>query len=651
MTIVRNLLFCFLLPVFPAAAQFSFLLNESTWTGNHSPTMQGTKMLFFGDTLALFELDGIREPELFFYKERGDTLEISAIESSSITCTDQGPGYYHLVRSCNGEKIHFKPIQDACMSRFTRLVSESPWSRKREPGEWRPDWHFLSPENDGIAGIGLYEALRLLRFSRPKPIIVAVIDCPVDYSHPDLSPVMWKNPDEIPANKKDDDKNWYKDDVHGWFFNCSRDGKVVDTDQPEVTQVYQLFSRQFEGRLEHSIREEEKKDWQNFRKARAVFLRQQTRAADLKVFFSDSLKLFSVLQEFLQQSSGPITPSGIDAWISSDTAYGNAVKRVLKEMLPGNYSGLARYIRKMREGFAAEKMEYQELWRCSYNPECYPRAPVGDHPEIPNEKMYGCGHVLNPSSEAHGHGTHCAGIIAAKRGDGYGVDGIAEAARIMTLSAVPSSGDERDKDVANCIRYAADKGARIISMSFAKRFSPHKKVVDDAVRYAESKGCLFFHAAGNEHLDRDTARFYPIPEFSSGGKAANWIEVGNNQPALDANLVAPSSNYGKKTVDLFAPGTEILSTYPDKKFETMTGTSMACPVAAGVAALIWSHFPRLTAAQIKKLLMESAFKPDLEVRCPGTGKMQPFSSLSVSGGIVNARQAVVLADQLARKKR
>lgn len=639
----------FIVSIIRANAQFS--LNESTWTGNHSPTMQGTKMLFFGDTLALFELDGIREPELFFFKERGDTMEILAIESSSISCMGQGSGFYQLFRSCNGEKMHFKPIKDACMSRFTRLVSESPWTRKREPGEWRPDWHFLSPENDGAAGIGLYEALRLLRFSQPKPIVVAVIDSPVDYTHPDLAPVMWKNPGEVPENKKDDDQNWYKDDVMGWFFNCSRDGKIVESDQPEVTQIYQLFSRQFEERSVKSIRPEEKRDWLSFQKARQQFQKQQHRANDLKIFFSDSLKLFSVLQEFLQQSSGPLLPAQMETWKSTDTAFGNVVIRVLKEFLPGSSSGFPRFIRKLREEFSAGKKEYQQLWICDYNPECYPRARVGDHPEIANEKMYGCGFVENPSSEAHGHGTHCAGIIAAKRDNGYGVDGIAAAARIMTLSAVPSSGDERDKDVANCIRYAADKGARIISMSFAKRFSPHKKVVDDAVRYAESKGCLFFHAAGNDHADRDTTVCYPNPEYLNGEKARNWIEVGNNQAAIDEYLAAPSSNYGKKSVDLFAPGTNILSSYPGNRFELMTGTSMACPVAAGVAALIWSHFPRLSATDVKKVLLGSVYKPELDVRCPGSGKMVPFSSLSVSGGIVNARQAVVLADELARKKR
>ena len=634
-----------------AMAQYTFSQSESTWIGSHSPMVQGTELLFYGDTMAFFDLDGIREPELFQYREKNDTIEFTAIPSASITCLEQGAGKYQIVRSWNGEKINFKPVGDACMARFTQLVSESPWTRRRNKGEWRADWHFLSPENDGYAGISLYEARRLLRFREPVPVLVAVIDSPVDYTHPDLAPSMWKNPGEIPANKKDDDKNWYKDDVYGWFFNCGRDGRTVDRDQPEVTQVYQLYSRQFEGRDVKNIGKEEKRAWEEFSRAKVVFEKEQARAAHFRAFFSDSLKLFSTLQEFLQQAQPPVDGASIDSWKCNEEAYGKSVKFVLKSLFLNRFSSLDKFIRNLRNSYSLQRKQHEDSWLCAYNPECYPRASVQDHPEKPEEKMYGCGFLNNPSSEHYGHGTHCAGIIGGKRDDGKGIEGIAENVQIMSLSAVPSSGDERDKDVANAIRYAADKGARIISMSFAKRFSPHKKQVDAAVRYAESKGCLFFHAAGNYHLDRDTAVFYPRPEFLSGGKTRNWIEVGNNTSSLDENLVAGSSNYGKKSVDLFAPGTDILSAWPGKGYEILTGTSMACPAAAGVAALIWSYFPKFTSGEIRQILMESAYKPDLKVRKPGSSELVPFSALSVSGGIVNAREAVVLATRMTAKKR
>lgn len=635
---------------FSLLAQFHSL-KESGWEGTHSPVTRGTELYFYGDTMSLVDLDGNSPPDLYLFRERKDTIELRMIPEFSVSCREEKTGLYRAVRSNNGEKLFLKPIQDACIPRFTKLVSESPWFRKREAGEWRADWLFLSPEKDNIAGVSLYEANRLLRLRQSVPVVVAVIDCPVDYSHPDLAPVMWKNPKEIAGNGKDDDGNWYRDDERGWFFNCSKDGRPVDNEQPEATQIFQLFSRQFEGRDEKSVSASERHDWQTYRKAIQQFEKGRNKAEAFQAFFSDSVKLFSTLNEMMMQSEQPITAEQIDNWKVNDPIYGKEVKTVLKELFLNRYASMDGFIRKLRSGLPELRKEYQSQWKCDYNPDCFPRAAVQDHPENPAERMYGCGFLKEPSSEKNDHGTHVAGIIAAKRDNGIGVDGIAGNVQIMSLSAVPSEGDERDKDVANAIRYAADKGAKIINMSFAKRFSPHKKAVDDAVRYAEGKGVLFFHAAGNYHLDRDTAVFYPERNYLNGGSAKNWIEVGNNQFGLNENLAAPSSNYGKKTVDLFAPGTDILSTYPDKRCETMSGTSMACPVAAGVAALIWSYFPKLTASELKKILMESVYKPDLKVKKPGNSGLVPFSSLSVSGGIINARNAVVAADLLTRKKR
>ena len=625
-------------------------LKESGWEGTHSPVSRGTELYFYGDTMSLVDLDGITPPDLYLFRERNDTIELRMIPEFSVSCREEITGLYRAIRSNNGEKLFLKPIQDACIPRFTKLVSESPWFRKREKGEWQPDWLFLSPEKDNIAGVALYDAYRLLRLRQSVPVVVAVIDCPVDYSHPDLAPVMWKNPKEIPGNGKDDDGNLYRDDVRGWFFNCSRDGKTVDNEQPEATQIYQLFSRQFEGRDEKSITATERRDWISYQKAKQQFEKGRDKARTFEAFFSDSILLFSTLNDMMMQSEQPITPDQIDDWKVNDPVYGKAIKSVLKEIFLNRYKSLDGFIRKLRYELPELRKEYQSLWKCDFNPDCFPRAIVQDHPENPNERMYGCGFLNDPTSEKNDHGTHVAGIIGAKRDNGTGIEGIANNVQIMSLSAVPSEGDERDKDVANAIRYAADKGAKIINMSFAKRFSPHKKAVDDAIRYAEGKGVLFFHAAGNYHLDRDTAVFYPERNFLSGS-AGNWIEVGNNQLSLDENLAAPSSNYGKKNVDLFAPGTDILSTYPGGRYETMTGTSMACPVAAGVAALIWSYFPRLTAAELKKILMESVYKADLKVKKPGSSGLVLFSSLSRSGGIINAKNAVIAADLLSRKKR
>ena len=633
-------------------AQFQFQLKESAWEGTHSPLSHGTEIFFYADTMSIVDLDGINPPDLYLFKEKHDTLQLEMISEYSVSCREEVPGYYRIIRSNNGEKLLLKPIHDACIPRFTKLVSESPWFRKREPGELRPDWYFLSPEKDKIAGTGLYEAYRLLRLRKSEPITVAVIDCAVDYLHEDLSSVMWKNPKEIPDNGKDDDGNWFKDDINGWFFNSSKDGYPVDNDQPEATQVYILLRKKFEGRNETNITAAEKQEWKEFQKAKQKFEKGREKAEHFKTFFSDSVKLFLVLNDMMMQSEQPITGSQIDEWKVDDDAYGKSLKIVLKEIFLNQYPSFDGFIRSLRKTLPVYRNFYKNLWICDFNLEFDPRKPVQDHPEIASEKMYGNGSLKNPSSEMNSHGTHVAGTIGAKRGNGKGVDGIAENVQIMSLGAVPSSGDERDKDIANSIRYAADKGARIISMSFAKRFSIHKKTVDEAIRYAEAKGVLFFHAAGNYSVDRDTAAYYPIPTYLDGSKAKNWIEVGNNTSTLDENLPAESSNFGKTKVDLFAPGTDILSTYPGNKYAYMTGTSMACPVTAGVAALIWSYFPKLSAAQMKQVMMQSVYKPSgLKVKKPGSSELVPFSSLSVSGGIVNARNAVFEAEKLSSKKR
>jgi cell wall-associated protease len=242
-----------------------------------------------------------------------------------------------------------------------------------------------------------------------------------------------------------------------------------------------------------------------------------------------------------------------------------------------------------------------------------------------------------------------AGIIAADRKNGIGIKGIADNVKIMVVRAVPN-GDERDKDVANAIIYAVDNGAKIINMSFGKSFSPQKEAVDKAVRYAEQKGVLLIHAAGNDAEDIDVQRNYPSKFYLDGKEAKNWIEVGASSAGSNEDFVGSFSNYGKKMVSLFAPGVDIYSTIPGNKYEDESGTSMASPSTAGVAALLMSYFPELTALQVKDILMKSSRKFDnLKVQKPGGGRVE-FNQLSASGGLVNAYEAVKMAESMKSMK-
>ncbi len=293
---------------------------------------------------------------------------------------------------------------------------------------------------------------------------------------------------------------------------------------------------------------------------------------------------------------------------------------------------------------AVEHFEVQAKF--GYNTQFNSREIVGDNWEDPYEIGYGNNNVEGPDAS---HGTHVSGIIAAIRDNELGMRGIAKDVIIMPVRAVPN-GDERDKDVANAIRYAVDNGAHIINMSFGKSFVYRKNVVDEAIRYAAKNNVLMIHAAGNSGDNLDEENNYPTPMLSETERATSWIEVGASGWGDDENFVGSFSNFGKTSVDLFAPGVEVYSTTPGNEYDSFNGTSMASPATAGVAAVVMSYFPELTAEQIRVVLTKSTRKfGDLEVIKPGTEEKVDFSELSITGGLVNAKEAVELAEQMSKE--
>jgi cell wall-associated protease len=294
-----------------------------------------------------------------------------------------------------------------------------------------------------------------------------------------------------------------------------------------------------------------------------------------------------------------------------------------------------------------ESKDSSEL-KMAYNIHYSSSALIGDDPSNPNERYYGS--PLMKLSPDLSHGTHVAGIIGARSKNGTGINGIAHNVLIMPLVATTAGGDERDKDVANAIRYAVDNGARVINMSFSKPFSAYKTVVDDAIRYAERKNVLIVHSAGNDGDDNDTANHYPIAIYENGEKASNFIAVGWSRPLFNYRLAHPYSDYGKRNVDLFAPGSDIFSTVPGNGYDFKSGSSMSAPCVSGIAALLFSYFPALSAVQVKDILLLSSFRPDILVNRPGSTIKVPFSSLSVSGGIINAYNAIAMAIKMTERK-
>lgn len=293
-----------------------------------------------------------------------------------------------------------------------------------------------------------------------------------------------------------------------------------------------------------------------------------------------------------------------------------------------------------------DSVEMNFTYNANYNSEVL----IANESEATGNIYYGSPYFkLSPNLS---HGTHVAGLIAAQRNNQKGIDGIADGVIIMPILATTASGDERDKDIANAIRYAVDNRAKIINMSFSKVFSPNKNIVDKAIRYAEKRKVLIVHSAGNDGVNIDSAvnYHYPIAHYSNGKKADNFISVGWNRSLFDYRLAHPYSNYGKLNVDLFAPGSDIFSTVPVNAYDSKSGSSMSAPVVTGVAALLLSYFPSLSIKQVKEILLKSTFKPNQMVNRPQTKIQVRFDSLSQSGGIVNAYNAVKMAIAITRQK-
>ena len=522
------------------------------------------------------------------------------------------------------------------------------------------DWYLRDPETDSVQGVSAERTYNTLLKDKPsRPVIVAVIDSGVDIEHEDLKDNLWVNTDEIAGNGQDDDKNGYVDDVHGWNFIGGKEGNV-DADTYEVTREYARLKPKYEGKTVKDVSRKNREEFEYWEKVKAKYendskfsKEQYEQYMEQSNLYKNAFMTIHYCDSLLQQELGePVTKSSL-ANITSTNDTIQFAKQTLSRILESVEGDvevsaflqeLAGYIDQLQEGVN----HYQTAVEYGYNPEFNSRKIVGDDPDNINEKYYGNNDVEGPDAR---HGTHVAGIIAANRKNDIGVKGIADNVKIMSVRAVPN-GDERDKDVANAIRYAVDNGAHIINMSFGKGFSPHKEVVDKAVKYAESKGVLLVHAAGNDGDNVDEKNNFPNKNYASGDAADTWLEIGASSWGADENFVGSFSNYGKKSVDLFAPGVQIYSTTPDDTYENLQGTSMAAPATTGVAAIIMSYFPQLTAEEVRDILRQSTRKFDgLRVTKPGTKDAVPFDQLSSSGGMVNAYEAVKLAMEYKRDDR
>lgn len=492
----------------------------------------------------------------------------------------------------------------------------------------KKNWGHLDLVADTIPGMSVDKAYKeIIGSKKGKTVIVAVLDKGIDLKHEDLDDVLWTNKGERAGDGKDNDNNGYVDDIHGWNF-------LGDSynEQLEAARIVKLKigDAAMQAKAKAKVDEEYTKAVQNKQQYEQIL--QAVKSADAAVK--------------KQLGKDAYTKKEVSGIKSEDTAMQQHVG-VLMQMYTFKDT-IPEVIEELGEGikYFSDQANY------NYNVNFDGRKVVGDDPYDLNNRNYGNG---NPQSTGmdESHGTHVAGIIAAERNNGKGANGVANNVKIMSVRAVPN-GDEYDKDIALGIRYAVDNGAKIINGSFGKAFSPNADWVYEAIKYAASKDVLFVHAAGNDgaNLDDPSNPNFPNDQINNGPEIAdNFITVGALDPKYGSTLVADYSNYGKINVDVFAPGTDIYSTYPKNTYEYSPGTSMAAPGVAGVAALIRSQFPKLSASQVKKIIVKSGLPIKAKVILGGEAeKTATLNDISTSGRIANAYNALIMAESVSAGK-
>lgn len=522
-------------------------------------------------------------------------------------------GFGALLVACGSTPLVSTPIEN--IDATPLKVSELTQAEKE-------NWGHLDLATDTIPGMSVDKAYaEIIKGKKGSKVIVAVIDSGIDIDHEDLDDVVWTNKNEKPNNGIDDDKNGYVDDIHGWNF-------LGDAYDEQLEFVRLLASGNSNDPRYAEAQKEYDSEYQKYTGYKTQYdqIYQQVKGADEKI--SAHLNKADYTKEDVEK----IKPQNQDL---------EQAVAIVKYVYSLDFDSVSKFKKELEKGLndIGDRLNFH----LNKN---HKGRTTGDDINNLSDRGYGNGNV-KPSEKGESHGTHVAGIIAAERNNGKGANGVANNVEIMSLRVVPN-GDEYDKDVALAIRYAVDNGAKVINGSFGKSYSPHSDWVREAIKYASDNDVVFVHAAGNDSKDVDTAPNFPDDNTGGAEISNTYIRVGSIAPKYGSDVVSGFSNYGKRNVDIFAPGSDIYSTFPENEYETIGGTSMAAPGVAGIAALIRSQYPNLSAAQVKQVILESGLPLSPKVVVGGDANdVRPFAELSTTGKIANAYNALIRASQVS----
>ena len=499
------------------------------------------------------------------------------------------------------------------------------------------NWEFKDVVLDSVVGISLYRAYdSILNNKDSKSVVVALIDMTVEVNHLGLKKSIWVNSKEK-VNGIDDDNNGYVDDIRGWNYIGNNKGQNNEFVNYEYTRILKKYLPNFKDSIIVHKSLTDSLEYAIYIKALEKYNKRLEYAKNEVDYInmvskskSDAEKLIS---NFIKTNLTIEILDSLKGVYPKDAKLQKAIKRK-SNFIKYGYSD--EFVKDYK---LKAKERINKLLNLYYND----RIIQEDNSGVINNICYGS-YMFNTNTTLLDHGTKMAGIIKKV--------GFKNEIQIMPLT-ISSYGDEHDKDIALAIRYAVDNGAKVINMSFAKEFSTNLNWVLEAIKYADKKNVLIVSAASNDgiNLDKLINRKFPNDHSLKNNieVSNNFLTVGSSNYKFGKSLKSSFSNYGNNEVDVFAPGQQIYTTFPKNKFDmSYGGTSSATALTSGVAALLFSYYPKLSASEIKDILMNSGLEFSIKVKTPiKTDNMleTPFNQLSKSGKIINAYNAIVSAEK------